>query len=277
MVQIVTDSTADLSHEIADRANVKMIPLSVIIGGNTYHDGEDIDQSKLFELIKQTGELPTTAAPSLGEFHKMFDVPEDSVFIGISSKLSSTVQDAVLSAQEFPEGKVRAIDSLNLSTGIGLLALAAADLRDQGLSAVEIEAEIKRRLPKTRMSFMIATMEFLYKGGRCSAMENIFGTMLKIHPIIEMQPDGSLGVKDKAYGSRKKSMQLLLTDFEKHLDELDPRRVFVTHTSPDEDAEYLREEIIKLAAPEEVLITRAGSVVSSHCGPGTIGILYMVK
>ena len=107
----------------------------------------------------------------------MFDVPEDSVFIGISSKLSATVQDAVLSAQEFPEGKVRAIDSLNLSTGIGLLALAAADLRDQGLSAAEIEAEIKRRLPKTRMSFMIATMEFLYKGGRCSAMENIFGTM----------------------------------------------------------------------------------------------------
>ena len=277
MVQIVTDSTADLSHEIADRANVKVIPLSVIIGGNTYHDGKDIDQFKLFELIKQTGELPKTAAPSIGEFHKMFDVPEDSVFIGISSKLSSTVQDAVLSAQEFPEGKVRAIDSLNLSTGIGLLALAAADLRDQGLSAVEIEAEIKRRLPKTRMSFMIATMEFLYKGGRCSAMENIFGTMLKIHPIIEMQPDGSLGVKDKAYGSRKKSMQLLLTDFEKQLDELDPRRVFVTHTSPDEDAEYLREEIIKLAAPEEVLITRAGSVVSSHCGPGTIGILYMVK
>jgi DegV family protein with EDD domain len=277
MVQIVTDSTADLSHEIADQANVKVIPLSVIIGGSTYHDGEDIDQFKLFELIKQTGELPKTAAPSPGEFHKMFEVPEDSIFIGISSKLSATVQDAVLSAQEFPEGKVRAIDSLNLSTGIGLLALAAADLRDQGLSAAEIEAEIKRRLPKTRMSFMIATMEFLYKGGRCSAMENIFGTMLKIHPIIEMQPDGSLGVKDKAYGSRKKSMQLLLTDFEKHLDELDPRRVFVTHTSPDEDAEYLKEEIIKLAAPEEVLITHAGSVVSSHCGPGTIGILYMVK
>ena len=91
--------------------------------------------------------------------------------------------------------------------------------------------------------------------------------MLKIHPIIEMKPDGTLGVKNKAYGSRKKSIQLLMTDFEKHLDELDPRRVFITHTSPDEDAEYLKEEIIKLAAPQEVLITRAGSVVSSHCAP----------
>jgi DegV family protein with EDD domain len=277
MLQIITDSTADLNREIADRANVKIIPLSVTIGGATYHDGQDIDQAKLFDLIKETGELPKTAAPSIGEFHQIFDGPDESIFIGISSKLSATVQDAYVCAQDFPEGKVRVIDSLNLSTGIGLLALAAADLRDQGLSAAEIEAEIRSRLPKTRMSFMIATMDFLYKGGRCSAMENIFGTMLKIHPIIEMQSDGSLGVKDKAYGSRKKSMQLLLTDFEKHLDELDPRRVFVTHTASDEDAEYLKEEVIKLAAPQEVLITRAGSVVSSHCGPGTIGILYMVK
>jgi DegV family protein with EDD domain len=277
MVQIITDSTADLGHEIADRANIKVIPLSVIIGGNTYHDGEDIEQFKLFDLIKQTGELPKTAAPSMGEFYTVFTGADESVFIGISSKLSATVQNAALTAQELPAGKVRVIDSLNLSSGIGLLALAAADLRDQGLSAEEIEKEITRRLPDTRMSFMIATMEYLYKGGRCSAMENIFGTMLKIHPIIEMQPDGSLGVKDKAYGSRKKSMQLLLTDFEKHLDELDRRRVFITHTSPDADAEYLKEEIMRLAAPEEVLITRAGSVISSHCGPGTIGILYMVK
>ena len=270
MLQIITDSTADLSREIAHRANVKVIPLSVIIGGNTYRDGQEIDQASLFDLIQQTGELPKTTAPSIGEFHKMFDHPEEDLFIGISSQLSATVQNALLAAQEFPVGKVRVIDSLNLSTGIGLL-------RDQGLPAAQIESEIQRRLPKTRMSFMIDTMEYLYKGGRCSAMENIFGTMLKIHPIIEMQPDGTLGVKDKAYGSRKKSMQLLLSDFEKHLEELDPRRVFVTHTASDEDAAYLKEEIIKLAAPQEVLITRAGSVVSSHCGPGTIGILYMVK
>ena len=277
MIQIITDSTADLSREIADRANVKVVPLSVIIGGGTYHDGQDIDQAKLFSLIQEAGELPKTAAPSIGEFHKMFDGPDESIFIGISSQLSATVQNAQISAQDFPEGKVRVIDSLNLSSGTGLLALAAADLRGRGLTAAEIETEIRGRLPKTRMSFMIATMEYLYKGGRCSAMENIFGTMLKIHPIIEMKPDGTLGVKNKAYGSRKKSIQLLMTDFEKHLDELDPRRVFITHTSPDEDAEYLKEEIIKLAAPQEVLITRAGSVVSSHCGPGTIGILYMVK
>jgi DegV family protein with EDD domain len=277
MVRIITDSTADLGHEIANQANINVIPLSVIIGGNTYHDGEDIDQFRLFDLIRQTGELPKTAAPSMGEFHEFFDGQDDIIFIGISSKLSATIQNAALTARELPAGKVRVIDSLNLSSGIGLLALAAADLRDQGLSAAEIEKEIIRRLPDTRMSFMIDTMEYLYKGGRCTALQSIFGTMLKIHPIIEMQPDGSLGVKDKAYGSRKKSMQLLLDNLEKHLDKLDRRRIFITHTSPDEDAEYLKAEIMRLAEPEEVLITRAGSVISSHCGPGTIGILYMLK
>jgi DegV family protein with EDD domain len=277
MIQIVTDSTADLGKEIPERFNVRVVPLSVLIGNETYMDGVDIEQKKLFKLVENTGELPKTAAPTIGEFHTVFEQADETIFIGISSKLSGTVQNAILTAQEFSDGKVRVIDSLNLSSGIGLLALAAADLRDQGLSAAEIEKDITRRLPDTRMSFMIDTMDYLYKGGRCSALQSIFGSMLKIHPIIEMRADGSLGVKDKAYGSRKKSMNLLLEDFEKHLDELDPRRVFITHTSPDEDAEYLKAEVMRIAHPEEVLITYAGSVVSSHCGPGTIGILYMVK
>jgi DegV family protein with EDD domain len=277
MIQIVTDSTADLGRVIADRSQIKIIPLSVLIGDETYLDGVNIDQAKLFELVKKTGKLPKTAAPTLKDFYSVFKESDEVIFIGISSKLSSTVQNAILTAKEFPDGKVRVIDSLNLSSGIGLLALAAGDLRDKGLAAAEIEKEITRRLPNTRMSFMIDTMEYLYKGGRCSALQSIFGSMLKIHPIIEMLPDGTLGVKDKAYGSRKKSMNLLLQDFEKHLDELDPRRVFITHTSSDEDAKYLKEEIERIAHPREVLITRAGSVISSHCGPGTIGILYMVK
>lgn len=277
MIQIVTDSTADLGRVIADRSQIKIIPLSVLIGDETYLDGVNIDQAKLFELVKKTGKLPKTAAPTLKDFYSVFKESDEVIFIGISSKLSSTVQNAILTAKEFPDGKVRVIDSLNLSSGIGLLALAAGDLRDKGLAAAEIEKEITRRLPNTRMSFMIDTMEYLYKGGRCSALQSIFGSMLKIHPIIEMLPDGTLGVKDKAYGSRKKSMNLLLQDFEKHLDELDTRRVFITHTSSDEDAKYLKEEIERIAHPREVLITRAGSVISSHCGPGTIGILYMVK
>jgi DegV family protein with EDD domain len=120
-------------------------------------------------------------------------------------------------------------------------------------------------------------MDYLYKGGRCNALQAIAGSVLKIHPIIEVQPDGTLGVKSKARGIRQKGLQAMLDDFAAHLNELDGHRVFVTHTACPEDAAFLKDEIIRLAAPDDVRITRAGSVISSHCGPGTIGILYMVK
>jgi len=276
-INILTDSTSDLEREAASESDFDVIPLPVTIGGKVYLDGIEIEQEKLFELVGQAGALPKTAAPSVGEFQEFFARPGESIFIGISSRLSATVQNAKLAAAELPVGRVRVVDSLNLSTGIGLLVLLAAELRAAGKPAGEIESEILASVPKVRASFMIDTMEYLYKGGRCTALQAIAGSMLKIHPVIEVRPDGTLGVKEKARGARQKGLQLLLDDFAAHLDELDRRRVFVTHTTSPEDAEFLKGEITRLAAPEEVRITKAGSVIASHCGPGTIGILYMVK
>jgi DegV family protein with EDD domain len=277
MIQVVTDSTADLTPALAKQQNIKVIPLSVSIGGTTYRDGLDLDQEKLFALVKKSGELPKTAAPTIGEFHELFSQADETVFVGISSQLSATVHNALLTAQEFPEGKIRVIDSLNLSSGIASLAQIAAQLRDQGLPAAEIEAQVKKQVPNIRLIFMVDTMEYLYKGGRCTALESVLGSMLKIHPIIEMCPDGTLGMKGKASGSRKKSMKMLLDDLEAHLDVLDPSRIFIIHSSPQTDVDYFRNEIIRIAHPDEVAITLAGSVISSHCGPGTMGILYLTK
>jgi DegV family protein with EDD domain len=120
-------------------------------------------------------------------------------------------------------------------------------------------------------------MEYLYKGGRCSALQAVVGSVLKIRPIIEVRPDGTMGVKEKARGTRQKGLQSMLDDFAAHLPELDRKRVFITHTGCDADAELLRQEIARLADPQEIRTTLAGSVISSHCGPDTIGILYMVK
>jgi DegV family protein with EDD domain len=276
-VNILTDSTSDLGAEIREEFKVDAIPLTVTIGGQAYLDEIEIDQDKLFDLVAQTGVLPKTAAPSLGEFQKFFDRDGESIFIGISSRLSATLQNALLAAEEMTAGRVRVIDSLNLSTGIGLLVLRAAELRDAGKSANEIEQDILACVPKVRTSFVIDRMDYLYKGGRCNALQAIAGSVLKIHPIIEVQPDGTLGVKSKARGIRQKGIQAMLDDFVAHLEQLDRRRVFVTHTACPEDAEFLKSEIVRLAAPDDVRITRAGSVISSHCGPGTIGILYMVK
>jgi fatty acid kinase fatty acid binding subunit len=276
-IRILTDSTSDLGAEIAAEFSIGVIPLPVTIGEKVYLDGIEIEQEKLFELVTQVGTLPQTAAPSVGEFQKFFDRDGEAIFIGISSKLSATLQNASLVARSLVAGKVRVIDSLNLSSGIGLLVLRAAELREAGKSVEEIENEILALVPKVRTSFMIDTMEYLYKGGRCTALQAVAGSMLKLHPVIEVRLDGTLGVKEKARGARQKGLRLMLDDFASHLDELDRRRVFVTHTTSPEDAEFLKSEIIRLAAPDEVRITKAGSVVASHCGPGTIGILYFVR
>ena len=278
MVNIITDSTSDLGPDITAEFNLLVVPLSVTIGGDVYHDGVNLRQKDLFALVQEHGELPKTAAPSVGEFTKAFDQPGESIFIGISSKLSATIQNAILASDMLPAGQVSVIDSLNLSTGVGLLALRAAELRDQGFSAKAIENEIIASVPKVRTSFAIDTMEYLYKGGRCTALQAFAGSVLKIHPIIEVLKDGSLGVKEKARGTLRKGYQNMLDDFEAHLSELDLQRVFVTHTCSDsEDVQFLVEEVKRIADPQEVRITQAGSVISSHCGPGTAGILYFVK
>jgi DegV family protein with EDD domain len=237
----------------------------------------DIDNPKLFKLVDQYGELPKTAAPSITDFIKAFSGPDEIIYVGISSLLSATVQNAILAGENVGKERVHVIDSRNLSTGIGLLVLKAADMRDRGCGAAEIENELNRLVSCVHTSFFIETLDYLYMGGRCSAMQNIVGSLLKIRPIIEVKQDGSLGIKEKIHGSRKKALKSMLDDLSANLGQVDLRRIFVTHTDCADDAAYLKEEILSMAKPEEVLITDAGSVVASHCGPGTIGILYLLK
>jgi DegV family protein with EDD domain len=278
MVNIITDSTSDLGPELAAKYNLTVIPLLVTIGGKEYRDGVDIDQKALFELVGKHGELPRTAAPSAGEFARAFGMASETIFIGISSKLSATLQNAQLAAEMLPPGRVTVIDSLNLSTGVGLLAIRAAELRDQGCSAQEIAKAITTSTEKVRTSFVIDTMDYLYKGGRCTAVQALAGSVLKIHPIIEVREDGSLGVKSKARGSLQKGHQMMLDDLKMQLHNVDRNRIFVTHTCDDEAAvKFLVDGVKWVAEPEEILVTKAGSVISSHCGPGTAGILYFLK
>ncbi len=277
MIKIFTDSTADLGIDIAEEFDINIIPLSVSIGGKNYRDGLDIDPSALFDLVRQTGELPKTAAPSIGEFEKAFNNSDQSLYVGVSSQLSATIQNAQLAAQNISEVNIRVIDSLNLSTGIGLLALLAAELRDEGLSLSEIERRICSARAKVRTSFVVETMEYLYKGGRCSAIEAIVGSMLKIRPVIQVCSDGTMGLKEKMRGTREKALRKMLIDFEAQMPDLDCHRIFVTHSGCIEDAEFLSSEIKQIASPDEVRVTLAGSVISSHCGPDTIGILFLIK
>jgi DegV family protein with EDD domain len=211
----------------------------------------------------------------VADFVEFFTGRDEIVFIGISEKLSATLQSASLAVEELKEQKIFVVDSKNLSTGIGLLALKAADLRDKGLDAEKIAAELKGMTDRVRTSFVIDTMEYLYKGGRCSGLQALAGSLLQIRPIITVQEDGTLGVKHKIRGTRGKALNTMLEDFKADLPGVDLQRVFVTHTNCPEDANFLVEELQKLAPIEKILITTAGATIASHCGPKTIGILYM--
>ncbi len=277
MTMIISDSTCDLSAELIQKYNIQVIPLSVFIAGRNYLDGVELTTPALFELVEKNGELPKTSAPSIETYKAVFDKYPELVYIGISSKLSASYQSSLLALEGSNAQKKIAIDSLNLSTGIGLLVLAASDLSRKGFSANQIAEQIYPRISKVHTSFVIDTLDYLYKGGRCSALELVVGSLLKIRPVIEVRPDGTLRVKDKISGSRKKALLSMASEIVAKREEIDPQRAFVTHCACPEDAVFLKEELEKLALFGEILITEAGSTIASHCGPKTIGILYLAK
>lgn len=276
MIEIITDSTSDLSPELIDRFHIKSLPLTVFVENREVKDG-DLTLQQLFDAVDRTGVLPKTSAVPVVDFTAAFSTPNDAIYIGISNQLSATYQNSLLAAAEVKGKKIAAIDSLNLSTGIGLLVCKAAELRDQGRGFEEIVAEIQATIPKVHTSFIIDTLDYLYKGGRCSAMQSIVGSLLHIRPVIEVRKDGTMGVKEKIGGARKRALLSMVDEFQSLLPNIDLHRVFITHTGCDEDASSLEAELRKLANIDEICITYAGATVASHCGPDTIGILYLLK
>lgn len=277
MIHILTDSCSDLSGDLLRQHQIDIIRLKVFLDGRSFTDGLDIDPATIFQTVGRTNQLPKTSAPSEGEFCRFLDRDGEIIYIGIGSRLSATVPNAMAARQMLEGRSIRIIDSANLSTGIGLLALKAADLRDQGFAAAEIERQILAAIPKVHTSFVVETLEYLAMSGRASSIQHLFSSLLRIRPVIEVRSDGTLGAREKIRGSRQKALESLLVDFGDHLTTLDPKRVFVTHSGCDSDAQFLSDEIRKLAPVENVLITIAGATISSHCGPDTIGILYLTK
>jgi DegV family protein with EDD domain len=277
MIHILTDSCSDLNPELIEQFNVERIPLNVFINNQSYLDNIDISRQQLFAFVEEAGILPKTSAPTAEAMKRFLDREGEVIFISISSALSATYQVAVLAKNDLPNRTITVVDSRNLSTGIALLVLRAIEMRNADSSSQAILAEIENLIPRVHSSFVVDTLDYLYLGGRCTAIQHIFGSVLKIRPVIEVRPDGKLGMREKIGGSRRKALNSLLDDFRKNAPEIDPHRVFVTHTGCDDDAGYLEQEIRNILPIENLHITYAGSTISSHCGPNTIGILYMTR
>ncbi len=280
MVKIIVDSTQDLTKEILEKNDIDVVPLSVNFSDEAYLDGVTIQTQELYDKVKIKKELPKTSAALVGDlinvFKKYLDLGYEIVYTGISSQMSRSYENALLAKEELESDKIYVVDSKNLSSGIGLLVLKAIKDRDNGLSAKEIASNMEKNRELVLSQFAIEQMDYLYKGGRCSGISKLFGTILKIKPIIFVR-DGKMHVGAKPLGKINKALDIMINQIIADKDRLDTDHILVTHSIANESRDYIMARLKKEFPDVDIIETIAGSVIASHCGPGTIGILYMVK
>ena len=276
-VKITTDSASDLNDLFGQR-DIGEFPLYVMLSDKQYLDDVDIKPTMIFDYYDKTGKLPQTAARSIEDFYDYFKSFTDQgmsvVHIAISSQISSTYDYATAAAKRLDD--VFVIDGRSLSSGTGLLALAAADLRDDGHDAQTIAKTIEARKSEVQASFMINTLDFLYKGGRCSGLASFFGKALSIKPSLQLV-NGNITVARKYMGRFSKNILKYVDNTLEQYNSPDMKNVFITHTFAEpEVVESVRQRLIEFGfAPENIHETTAGSTITAHCGKSTLGILYI--
>lgn len=274
---ITSDSACDLSTDLVDKYNVKIIPLHVSMGDKDYKDCVDLMPDDIYRIYDKTGLLPKTSATNVleyVEFFKQFTTKGYSVIhISLSSQVSCVYQNAALAASEL--SNVYVLDSLNLSTGIGLLVIKACEMRDSGVTALDIVKNLEKLIPYVNTSFVVDSLEFLHKGGRCSSITVVGANILHIKPCIEVVR-GNMKLVKKYRGKFKNVIYNYVQERLKTTTDIEYSHIFITHSGVDEDIIEMVKNIIKgNSLFKEILVTRAGCAVTSHCGPNTLGILFV--
>ena len=277
---ITAETTCDLSPDILQDRGFRTIPITIIMGLEEKKDGVAIKAEELFDYVKQTGQLPKTAAVSVEEYKEFFtEVKKDCekiIHFSISSKASTSFNNALAAAKEI-DG-VYVVDTKALSTGEALLMLKASDMLQEGIAVEEVYNKIVELTSKVQTSFVVDTLDYLAKGGRCSAVALIASKILKIHPYI-YENDGALQVKKKYMGNLQRALSSYVQDVATEYKNYDKKRVFITH-SPCDGRELIEEVIAKVKEYfdfEEIIETQAGATVSTHCGKNTIGVLFIAE
>ena len=280
MIKIFSDSTCDLSPELIEKYDIGIIPLYVRLGEDEYLDGVNITPDDIYKWSDQTEKTPTTAAPSVTDIMNILQKydADDYIIFTISASMSACYSNCMLAAEELAmEDHIHVINSKNLSTGIGLLIIEAAQMAEKGESAADIADYIEKLIPRVRASFVVDTLTYLYRGGRCSGVAAYFGNALKLHPRIAVV-DGGMRPENKYRGLPMKYISDYVKDMEEALKSCKAERVFITHSGCSVELVIMvKDYLTKMERFGEILETRAGSVVSSHCGPGTLGVLFIDK
>ncbi len=280
-IRITADSTCDLSESLLQKYEISILPLNIVLDMKSYSDGEEISPDEIYVWSEKMHKTPKTAAVAYDRALEMASAFQENgdemIFFGISESMSTTCNVMRMVKEELNYTGMYVIDSQNLSTGIGLQVLRAAELAAQGLAAQEIVTQIEQERGRVRASFVVERLDYLAMGGRCSSVVALFGGKLKLKPRIEVT-DGKMEAGKKYRGNQDKVILKYVQDMEMQLRQADPHRIFITHSGCEEAVIRSVEEYLKgLHHFEEILITRAGGVISSHCGPGTLGVLFYEK
>ena len=279
---ITADSTCDLPDYLIKENGIKIIPLSILLGDKSYRDGVDIKPADIYRYVGETGELPKTAAVTPGEYFEVFNEAVQNgykvVHIGLSSAISSSYQNAVIASAEFDD--VYCVDSKSLCTAMGLLVLKACDFRDKGMDAKKIADRVNKLVPKVSTTFVLNSLEYLHKGGRCSGVARFGANVLGIKPSIAVDnPTGTMDVAKKYRGRMDVVYKQYVNDCLQDCNKIDPSRIVIANSgdvSGDTLAfvKGLREGKNRF---EKIITADAGCTISSHCGPKTLAIFYIKK
>lgn len=278
-IKISSDSTCDLSPELVKANDIEIIPLCVTKAGEVFHDGVDIQPIDIFRHVANGGDLCGTTAVSVGEYTERFERLSKSydavIHICIGSGFSSSYQNACIAAADYPN--IRVIDSQNLSTGQGHVVMEACRLAKTATDPDALAAELNELTGRVEASFIMDRLDYMVKGGRCSAVAALGANLLKLKPCIEVA-DGKMGVCKKYRGNYVKCLETYVTDRLKDRTDLIYDRIFITYTTcSDEGLKVVHQTIDRWSKFEHVIETHAGCTVSCHCGPGTLGVLFIRK
>ena len=280
MVKIIADSTCDLSQDLIEKYDVSVLPLHILLGEEEYEDGKSITPDEIYAWSDANKTTPKTSAAGIMDaidiMKPYVEEGREIVFFTISGSMSTTYNVIRMAADELDaEDSVFVVDSKNLSTGIGLMVIEAALMAKAGKSGAEIFEEIERIKPLVRSSFVVDTLTYLHRGGRCGAVAAMAGGVLKLHPKIVVE-NGKMDASKKYRGKMDMVICSYVKDLEEDLKNAKKDRVFITHSGCDRALlDSIHEQLANLNIFEEILETRAGGVVSSHCGPGTLGVLFI--
>ncbi len=276
MIKFFADSTMDISPEDVKKYDITLVPITVILGDTPYKDGYELNPEKIYDYVKETGNLPKTSACNAETYKEYWqpalDRGDEIIHFSFSGDMSTSCAAATTAAGEL-DG-VSVIDTKNLSTGSGLLLMYACDLREAGETKEEIVRKVTSRVPSVQASFIIDKLNYLYKGGRCSGVALFAATALNLKPCIKVK-DGKMIVGKKYMGRLGGVLEKYVNDILNEFDNPDYTRIFVTHTKfPPELVEAVKARL-KQTPFKEIIETTASCTITSHCGPNTLGILYI--